>query len=543
MKLPAFKNVFLLIFCMAVICYFALSSVFEDIQAIFPIFFSGSATQGNPLNIFNYTTHFLLAEVYMKLYILQGKCPWFELVMYAYVVVSLFVVLKVMLERNNSRVVKGLVLITCLFFFSELTVVFQYTRIAFALGISSTLLWTHKSSNKRFYYLFSSLLFLIALLTRWEVGLFVVLIQWLLIAVNPQLITKPAVWLNTLFFAMVFGYISYERATATGYTEILQQELGYQLERGNIVSLSAMTTAVDSVKYISVLNLISDPDYITLGFIKGILREDLYKGLSKELVFRCLSVLTDIAAQAIGFLLIYGLLLTVVLTQQFKRNRTLFWRLVLFNTTVVALEFIITYYIKMESRQFNPTLIFMCLLLLLWLDFSALKNSTAILVTFISFLVCGLIIQYKLQQEYVIDLKNTTENNNVFRQIVVEKCGHKILVPDLRFSQSMIGYIRPIQYPDYSAFHRLYLFDFDVLYLEKNYNGYLHKECNCNAGSYTELMDFFVSKKDSVVWVSTPQRISAIIDYCHTVRHKDYQFSIVDSVQGGGAKAFIYSMD
>ena len=528
-----------IIFC------FSRFSVFESNEALAPTILSGSVTQGKPLTVFYYTSHFLLCEIYMKLYETVKGVPWFEVFMYFYAAISLFFILKVLFIKNKSIAAQIFTLLPVLFFFSEFTLIFQYTRIAFALGIAGSLLMLSASSDIKFRKFFAATFFVVALLTRWEVGILILLLQWLYILCCSRSQFKNAVlWGNTLAVIILLGYVAYDRSVTTEYTKKFQPELGYQLlDRGNIIPLSSMANAVDSAKYNAVLQLISDPQYITIDFLKGLVKENAYTGFNSTLWTRCFSLLGNSAENASGFLLIYLLLIAAVLYQQQKSNAKFFSGVTVFCLLAVVLLMAITYFLKMEMRLFNSVIIFASIILLWQINFSAIVKQKYFFALLLIGWAAGIVLQKQIQTRYVSKLIKDAEQNTAFKNAVTQKCGNRIIVPDIQYSQNIIQALFPAQMPDYAAFKNIYLFDFDVMYLEQNYNKYLREQCNCDAGDYKEMMDFFRNNKREIDFIASPERLQVITAYCRTVRQADYRFMLKDSVDAGGIKAFVYCME
>jgi hypothetical protein len=536
------QNLFIGILSVAATAIFVYLAAYEDVQVLFPVFFSGAIANGLPLNIFNYTSHYFTAEFIIFLYRLFPGITWYEVWMSFLTALSLFIILKLFFDRFKSHYYLLIVVVLVLFFFAELTVIFQYTRTAFLVGIASLFLSYFKIYPRKCSVVLSAALLLVCTLTRWEVGIFMLIIQWLMmVIVYRGKAGRMSLAVNTFLLSVVVGFILYERLNTTDYVGVLQQELGFQLDRNNIVPLSDMTTTIDTAKYKAVLNLISDPNYITIGFIRSMIRIDMHSGVSSDLLLRALEMLWTYLLGTKGFLIVYLVTLYLVLRQRQAGNRWDFWGIVIFNLTIWLIEYLITYYIKMEFRQLNSMLIMVCLLNIAWLNPEQLslsfwhKNGLAVL------LVCGLIFQIGTMSDYRDRLLYENLQNKLFKTALDEKCEEKIVVPDLHFTQHVINYFQPFQKPDFSQFNRLYMFDFDVMYLEENYNRYLSKECHCNANDYINLMEFFRSKKDDVIFVSEPERMNSIQEYCRVVRNHHYNFNIIDSVEAGNQKAYLYA--
>lgn len=545
MKTKLLQTSSLFLFAVLFVFGTACFSVYESNEALCATFFSGSVTQAVGISTFYYTTHFLTAEVYMKLYHFFPSVPWYAVVMFSYVAVALFVFLWLLFKNNSPAIASKLIFAVpvMLVLATEYILFLQYTRVAFALGTATVLLLIKLESAQKKFTFFQIALFVLCLLTRWEVGIFILLMQWLsAFLLAEHKVNKTVLLTNTFAVLLLIGYVVYDRQTSHDYVKQFQPELGYQLlDRGNIVPLSSMKTAVDSAKYKAVLDLISDPQYITIEFLRSLVRENAYAGVSETLITRCANILSDNLSKSKGVFIIYTVLLLLTLFQLFREQKKEAIKLLLFNLSVWLLLVLITYAIKMELRLFVSVLILLSFILLSKIDYSALSAQYIRAVLCVVMMAFGTLVLYGAQKEYKEDIKYQQDRNLKFTTEVKKKYAGKILMPDIRCKQMMVNCIQPFQQPDFSAFPRYYLFDCDVLYLEPDYNAYLRKECNCDAGSYTNFMDFLVSKKDSVRVISTEERISSITDYCQMVRGKNYPFKVVDSLFVDDRKLMVYS--
>ena len=531
------KNVLLFLFSVAfVFGTAACFSVFESNQAMGPTFISGSLTQDRPINIFYFTSHFLLAELYMGLYAVTAGIPWYEIAMYLYAAVALFVLLYLFWEPGpgDPKWRRWLLAAAVLVLATEFYMLLEYTRIAFALGGASTL-WMLSGKKRPGIPL---ALFVLCILTRPEVGVFVLLIQWLAFLLLAEEKTgKKALVLNTLVLFLVMGYITYDRITTDDITKQFEPELGYQLlDRGNIVPLSSMPNAVDSAKYTATVNMISDPEYTSIDFLRSLVGQDPYVGINAELLQRFVELVKESVDQSLGPVIIYLVLFLYGLWQYvlLKRKRT--WRYLLFHAAVWAVLAVTVYLIKMETWVFSSVMVLLSLLLLSQLDFGAMRRTYPVAVLAALGVVYGTGVLFAKQRAYADEQKAEILANARFYDEVKKRYPGTVLMPGLKQSQMVINSILPFQMPDFSVFKRIYLFDSDVLYLEANYNAYLSAECGCHAGSYTNFMDFLVSKREEVTVVSSSERTDLMAYYCRVVRGKEYTFEPIDSISTDNGK-------
>ena len=545
MKQISTKKALLFLFCLLFVYGLSKFSVYESYEVLYPTFFSGAVTQGVPINIWYFVSHFLLAEVYMKLYSLVPHVPWYEIVLFFYVTVSLFTIITTLLRKNKdgSLLSKMIPLVVSLILATEFVVVFQYTRVAFALGIASTLLLLFGGKERKLTIWWSSFFFVVCLLTRHEVGVFIFLMQWLsAILIAPKTVSRVALVLNSLFFFFIMGYVAYDRLTTDDYLKQFEPELGYQLlDRGNIVPLGTMTNAVDSAKYIAVTNLITDQKYTTIEFLRSLVAENAFFGINAELTQRAINILSDKLDHSMGLVILYLGLLLWLFRQYISDGRKAAVKLLLFNLAFWIIIFATTYFIILQYYTLDIMLVLLCFILLGGMDFSKIRKTYLVSGLAIAILTLGTFTLYSKQQAYITRLTNDLEANKNFGLALKKKYPGKIIVPGNEQKKMILFSLRPYQMHDFSTFSKFYLFDADVIYIQDNYNAYLRKECSCNAKDYIEFMDYLASKKDSVRIISSPDRIDVIKYYCKVVRNKDYNIVPIDSISVDGDEATVFT--
>ncbi len=545
MKANIIRSIGLFAFCLLFVFGLANYSVFESYEVLYPTFLSGSLTEGVPINIWYFVSHFLLAEVYMKFYTMIPGVPWYEIILFFYVAVSLFAILFILFTKNvqSGTKVKLLIGFLSLILATEFILSFQYTRVAFALGTASTLALLMGSKENKWPGVWSCILFIFCLLSRHEVGVFIFIMQWLsVLFISNRSYSKVALRFNTTVFLIVAGYIAYDRFTTNDFLKQFEPELGYQLlDRGNIVPLGNMTNAVDSAKYIAVTNLITDKEYTTIPFLRSLVATNAFVGVSSELIQRAIDILADKLSHSLGLVIIYFGLLLVLIRQSIPLGRKAVIKLFLFNLSFWVIIIAIAYFIILQYYTLDIMLALMCFILLSKIDFIALRAMylSGTLSGIIIF--AGIVLLHHKHQEYSQRLTNNLEANEKFRDEVKRRYPGKILVPGNDQKKMILFSLRPFQMHDFSVFSRLYMFDADVIYIEPHYNAYLSKECKCDANNYTDFMDFLYSKKDSVRIISDQERIDAIKHYCHVVRGKDYNIVPVDSLNINGNSVTVFT--
>lgn len=536
----------LLLFCLAFTFGLSQFSEYESAQSLVSTLLSGAITDGHPVNILYFASHFLLADVYAWLYSVTSGIPWYEIFMFGYTAISLFVILYLLWRTNaNASVYFKLALtVLTLIVSTEFLFYMESTRVAFMLGTAATLL-LFSSFRSKLAICISVLLFTVCLLTRPEVGVFILFFQWLgYLFYSSKRTALRFLLLHSLAVLLVMGYITYDRVTTTDYIKQFEPELGYQLlDRGNIVPLSTMKNEVDSVKYMAVTNMITDSAYTSISFLRSLVGNDPYTGVSIELIQRSLRIFTQSLNNALGFFIIYLAVLGLLLWQKFTTQPriALLWigyHLVFWGVIVVTI-----YAIKMESWVFSSAIALM--LFIMFTQLTPVETTKAKLVAGLSVpvLVLGMVILFKRQHEYSTILSTQTNTSAAFTATLAIKAKDKVILPGINEALYLTHAFRPYQMPDYSAFKKIYLLDSDLLHMEKNYHTYLKNECQCNAGDYIALWDFVAGFKQDARLVMDSARTATIMNYCKVVRGRTYNLTTIDSLQTASTNSIIYRFE
>ena len=545
MKANTIRNTGLFFFCLLFVYGLAGYSVFESYEALYPTFFSGVLTGDVPINIWYFVSHFMLSEIYMKFYSIMPAIPCYEIILFFYVAVALFTILFILFKNNAQSGIKAKIVPILLSFIlaTEFILFFQYTRVAFALGIASTLVLLAGGKENKMMGWWSGVLFVFCLLSRHEVGVFVFLLQWLAVLfVSNRTFSKVALFFNTTVFFLVAGYIGYDRFTTNDFLKQFEPELGYQLlDRGNIVPLSSMTNAIDSAKYIAVTNLITDKEYTTIAFLRSLVAENAFVGVNKELIVRAVNELADKLNHSFGLLIIYIGLLILIIWQTLPTGRAGIAKLLVFNLLFWGILVAVAYFIMLQYYTVDIMLTLICFILLSKIDFGAVHIRYPVAILSGILLLVGVLVLYLNQKEYSQRLTNNLEANVKFRDELKQRYPGKILVPGNDQKRMILFSLHPFEMHNFSSFSRLYMFDADVIYIEPHYNAYLSKECKCDANNYTAFLDFLASKKDSVRIISTPERVEIMKYYCRVVRSKSYDLIPIDSISIDGNNATVFT--
>ncbi len=536
------KYLFVLSLSTAYVLVLSLFSVYEGIQSIAAPLYRGDFTNGSPINIFYYQSHLFFANIYMKMYSMNPKWYWYECFMFGFIAISLSVIFWEIIQNRFGNQFKIIAILTVLVISSGFILVLDYTRVSFFLGIASTVILVFGKYKQSTKSILSAAFITTCILTRPETGVFILLIQIvaiLITAPNKKPYIAPLL-INVLIVTTIMGTIAYETLTTTSFIKQMEPDLSYQLlDRKNIVPLASMKNAVDSAKYFAATNMITDPSYTTIDFLRSLIKENSYWGLNKILINRCFDILFEHLQISLRYVVLYFLTLLCCIL---FANRQILLRLIYFHFFFWLVLVGVIYFIKMEIWIFESMMILMIVFSVLYTSSSYLvyrvggKIALLFLFPAMTYFIC-------YQLVYTNELMDFTRKNKQFANVINKKYQDKILIPSQDKLIHMVCCTRPYEMADYKSFFRVYLFECDMLYLEPEYNKYLHKECKCNTQDFTGFLDFLKSKKEEVVIISSYERMNAINQYCSVVRNKYYPVIAIDSIPYNDEKAIVFKFE
>lgn len=523
---------------------------FEFLESFLPSMLSGKATNGHPLNIMFFSAHYPLADlIYVPFYKSIGTYfPFYETSMYACMIVSGSILASVVHQKIRKTpplfyfIIAGVLAAVYL----ALIINLQHTIVAFLVCTSATSLiymdLENRSNRKKIIiYVISILLFTLGLFIRVQVGVFFAIINLvafiLLRSTNNG--GKYVIPIFLLITVTHYGILLKNRNISTDYCQKMDLVIGYQLmDRGNIVPISSMQTYSDSVKYLSVINSVSDPKYITTDFIETLIASHPILGIKKQFIIRAYDILFRYIEMNKGLLILY-LAISLVSIWSHKDNKRKIYGWTLFNLFCWGLIALVIYNIKMELWLFRS--IFFTIAILHILNINANYKFSKIKGQLFS-IACIIALALFIHQEakHFSDVKQKLINHKRTHSILAQKCAGKIVVPGLSESPIYMANFFPFETPDYSAFKHIYYFDTDVLFWQERYNKWAAETCQCETGDMISFMDYL--SKNQAAYITTKERTEIIKTYCSVIRNVDYEFKAIDSLTHNGAPLYIFNI-
>ncbi len=521
---------------------FFLGNFYEVYEFFIPATLCGKLMDGMPANIIYPIANIGLGQVYIWLYSLNADVPWYDWMMAAFMVLSTAVVFSAIFaslcQQGRAWQITAFNVALFLLFIAEHIVNWNITRGAFIMCIAAFICFALILAERKFsmrmccMLLANAALFILGFLVRPESG------ELILILGTGYLFFrygfKKEIWLRFLPFIIpavcVAGYLTYERHQSTEFYLQLEPITEYQIWLGNMVPISEMKTAEDSMKYVALKEgIVNDPEKISNEFVKRVVAGKSSLRLEKDLFVRAASILLE-SIKAYPHLLFLNLFLTTIFFVSFIRKGK--WLgYIFFHAFFWALIFSICYLMVMEPRIFGAALFFYTAGNLIFLFQSGCFSQFKPNALKHSLIAAGCITI--LAQLYLMNISRNDYEKNIIQnrlrfQALENTARNNLLVPDANaFMIIFFNNFTPFQTPNFSAFKKVFMMDLETKSLHPGYRSYLDKNCGCNSADLGEFYDYLYSHKEEVVLVGELHRWQFFESYLKIVHHKNYSFKSV----------------
>ncbi len=525
-----------------------IGNYYEVYEFIFPLMFSGKLMDDVPGYVFYPIAHLGVEKLYVKLYELSPNVPWYDLMMGSYFVFSVAVFFKAFENSSKGKLKPWSIILfnTVIFFLfiSESILNWNYTRTSFMVCIAA-FVWVESQkiipgfSKTNIWFLVSAgLLFALGVLIRPEAGTLMFILSSGFFICTKGFKKETALKILPFFIPTIIisGSVMFNRLTSEEFYSQLDPVTEYQIRLGNVVSISEMKNAEDSMKYIALREgLVNDPAYINLDFVERVIGGRNIFLFSHQLFNRAKYLLKETLA---NYILIIGLNIILMASGLwfFRRNKLKLLRFVVFNGLFWLLLFSIAYLMTMENRLIAPLLFFYFVALIHFLPNDKLlsywsRNAVSkaiVIVPITGLLAISLYYQVSEGKNY---LRNVTLNRKNFQKLEQASVG-KILVTDAAATMIILyNNFLPFQNPVFKKANKILFIDIETLTLTEPYRKFLDRNCNCNSMNLRELFDYFYSNKKEILLAGNPKRIKLFESYLRIVHHK--QFNLQEACRLG----------
>ena len=516
--------------------YISFSVYYEAYEYFFNAAFEGYITDNKPVNIAIYT-YIGIGSIIKYLNSLFPEFPWYTIIMCSLTTIGLFQIQLLFLSKQFSSSTRVHCFLFGLIFLilSESLFLFQFTRVAFILSISSLLFACFTSFNWK-SLIFSLSVFCLGILVRPEVAFLMLLLCFPLFFLVNESFKKSSFFIILFIFAILT--IQNDRNSSNEfYKKVLHSKTEYQIALGNVVPIGKMKTSEDSMKYTAVCNgIVNDPDYISYQFMRQIVADNSIVLLSKTLFARSLTELNKCATNYSHLIVLCILLLSFnFIIHRKNKKKSIF--LFSYSVYLGSVLLYISYNMSMERRVMGPILSFFAItniIILLEGDIlNKIRHQKQLGFIFGSLFLlwcfwCLLFI-YNLSNSYNVRIVANKKTLGELEKIAA----NKILVPESSaFVSLFFDNQKPFDNPKFPSFKKLFLMDIEMFSLTPDYNTFLNKNCNCNSSDLAVFYDYLYSIKDDVILAGNEERIKVYEKYLRIVRKRNYIFKKTGQISG-----------
>ncbi len=516
----------------------AFGMYYEEYQALFNAMLSGKLSPGVPFDSWYFMAYIGISKIYSWLYQLNFQIEWIGWISVVFILISGMLLNKlfirsIILEKGNLFGLISLVSFSFIIL-SDHVLNFHFARVSYLLCASSMLcmiiIFSSINSIKERKTLFFGLLLLFVLgtLTRSEPSIATALLLTCFAVVWHGKISQgllsalPALSISLIVVIGILIDIHY----TDDFHKLVEPDIEMQLTvRGNVVPLSNMTNAMDSLRYEGALRMIwGDPEIITVEFMRSLIDKAPYSSWDSSQWQRTLLILEEFVSKHFVAILFNTILLLLIVVFQAIMGRSLNALL----TLLYLIGFFIaiagqTYLVKMTPWSLSPYLsVFTAGNLLL--GFREFRKGL-----WISALQFGLSAYVFVYAWMIWNSSEYLKSKHVYQKEVYVQAeniakGQTLLITPSSF-QPFLSATRPLVPFDFSSFKEVYFYESQLASILPGYRDYLEQECLCDVTNFSNFYRFLLDKQypNKVFVMSTADRVDLITRYLKGI----HQFEVV----------------
>lgn len=491
----------LLVFIIAYtfVLFYFFGFYYEFYESLFTALLSGSLTPEVQYNNLFYFGHVGLSHIYSWFYTIAPKISWLNYFSYLYLITATFLIIKPFFNFSKLGWFIYSLAAFILWISAEHFILLNLTRVSMLLTFGSlfALIFSPELDKKTNYFksIFLLLISTLGILTRVESGILiiVIIILFLTIYYPPEISNKKKRTLLKLLYPILLivfctAWFKIDIKTSDEFYKQIEPNLEYELMvRNNILEISSMKNARDSVRYMAVYDgMWGDAKTNDLYFLKSLIKHEDFKLWDPyTLHIAYVSIVRSINnCLSISITLLILFLFSIGLLIADKKYKSAL-RLLLFNISFWILLFIISYKAKMVERGLSPMLFSVSILhiYILLKHTSLLKRKvTKAIFVFILFFIAFYHYNFlsstsdKYSREYNLFNKRLDflEKNLKDKSLMLNKESVDILMKSQR----------PFKSFDFSSFKSILIYDMLAFNTIEPYKSYLALKCNCNPLDY-----------------------------------------------------------
>ncbi|MBS1618514.1 MAG: hypothetical protein JST76_08350 [Bacteroidetes bacterium] len=510
---------------------------YVEYEGMFDSFYSGRLTDGMPFRSIYFLGNIGLSYIYSALYEWVPAVEWMSWILYAYLFLSCWLALYILLHLLSEVIPLGFGCIIAgmvyLLVFADHNIHFLFTRVSYMIVgvalIAIVYFFRERDSIRRrpLLFLLLNAWCVIGVLTRVESAT-AALLQVLCFAI--YYITDVRQLVRCFLFPIVFvgcvlGGIAYDLRTTIEYYKQVEPEIEAQLtDRENAVPLSAMHTHIDSVKWAAVREIMwPDPRVLTPAYMRSLIMPEQKFFTDIRQWKRSVSSVAQIISRYWYLCLIAAWMAMGLLISKTSFSVSGWLRWAIFTSSFWWLILMQTYTDKINDRSFNPliSIFLLCYIVALSPSFIRLRRMVVILFPVLVLLMIHLSRLSDAAQNLETDWKKYQATVTIIRGVARDKI--------LAINSASCDYLflsnKPFHSFDFSAFRKVYVTDgFNIPFLPY-YRRYLERECQCDVADFPSFWRFLHDHRAEVIVVSTPSRMKLLTDYLLAVHHYDLSIS------------------
>jgi len=517
-------------------------SYYEEYEAFFNAMLSGAFTPGSVFDSWYFLGHIGLAKIYSGLYTMFPGIEWMSWIQFGYLLIA-----SVLLLGSVDRLLPApisfyqrllLNVLLVYVFFADSIIHFNFTRCAYFLS-GSAIFYTIIRLEQTPFRPFN---------IPARVGVFSLFVLGVLVRIEPSigliLLLSPFAWVwlksfRRAFLCMLpFGLVSLlavflvmnDINQSQDFYKQIEPDLEYAFGiKANIVPLSTMKTAEDSIKYLAASQMIwADPDVITVPFLKGLMVNNRTEAYYTEKWDETRIILIELFEKYRYLIFSFLILIFCITGLLIKEKRA---DAVFINIAFLLCFFLLVvsqiYFKKMRYRAFSPMLDFAFLLALVY-NFRNLlplrKSYTNPLFITLIFLVFSAQVHFNVASARLN--QEAHKRNEQAYDLLVSVAGNDVLLLNGKSFGNFTLKFRPFEPFDFTAFHRVYVNEAQVMSLIPAYRKFLEKECQCNVANFSSFYQYLSDQKSShaVFLLSDENRLALTMQYLSVIHHKAFRY-------------------
>lgn len=526
-------------------CFTCYGSYSEEYQSLFNSFLSQAFSPGTLFNSWYYQGYIGISFLYAQLYIHFPRVEWVSWLSFLYLFIAAwgmaYYSFPILLKQGKKWMPVALLFFVFILLADNL-LHFQNARVAYLLCGSALLISIIRFPDlaavreQCLLFLVTNFLYLLGCLSRSEpgMGMLFLFVPFAFLWHQNLKSTILSTLVPVLISSFLFLFIMADLRLSDEFHKRIEPDVEMQLTvRDNIVPLSDMKTATDSMKYEAAKNMLwGDPRVLDEKFLRSLIADAPYLSVSVKQITRTLSYCLDYIRtyfHLLAFAFVFLFLSSLRLYKTHTRMLALLPLLYFF--VFIAAIFLQSFYVKMRDWSFSPyAALFLASCVLYFFKTSSSQNmSNAGLLLLIA---AGVLHHYFVHAGTMKE-EQMHHYNKALYSAVKEVAGNETLLLNPSSYQNFLSANRPFEPINYSDFDKLFFYESQIASVLPGYRDYLMKECSCDVFDFSQFYRYLLSENypHTVYALSTQRRMDLIQRYLKTIHFFNLAYREVPEAQ------------